>query len=115
MLGLDFEYYLLTSCTGLSISKQELDVFGERVINLERQLLIRNFDRCRTDDESVIPYFEREEHNINPLIGRPMALDRQKFMQLMDEYYALRGWDKDTGAPQKDKLQQLGLAFTLSA
>ncbi len=115
MLGLDFEYYLLTSCTGLSISKQELDVFGERVINLERQLLIRNYDRCRTDDESVIPYFELEEHNINPLIGKPMALNRQKFLQLMDEYYALRGWDRKTGAPQQDKLQQLGLAFTLSA
>ena len=114
MLGLDFEYYLLTSCTGLSISKPELEVFGERVINLERQLLIRNFDRCRIEDESVIPYFKLEEHNINPLIGKPMALDRQKFLQLMDEYYELRCWDRNTGAPQQGKLQQLGLAFTVS-
>ena len=114
-LGLDFEYYLLTSCTGLCISKQELDMFGERVINLERQLLIRNFDRCRADDESVIPYFELKEHNINPLIGKPMALDRQKFLQLMDEYYELRCWDRNTGPPHQDKLQQLGLSFTVSA
>ena len=89
-------------------------MFGERVINLERQLLIRNFDRCRIEDESVIPYFKLEEHNINPLIGKPMALDRQKFLQLMDEYYELRCWDRNTGAPQQGKLQQLGLAFTVS-
>jgi len=114
MDGIDFEAYLLASCTGFDISPQELELFGERVINLERQLLIRNFDRHRIDDQSVIPYFELPEHNINPLINKPMSLDRQQFLNLMDEYYDLRGWDRSTGAPQRAKLRQLGLDFTIT-
>ncbi|MGB4687314.1 MAG: aldehyde ferredoxin oxidoreductase C-terminal domain-containing protein, partial [Coprothermobacter proteolyticus] len=32
---------------------------------------------------------------------------------LLDDYYAARGWDKETGLPTADKLRQLGLDFTL--
>lgn len=107
--GVDFEYYLLTTATGLDISKEEFELFGERVINLERLISIKHHSRSRSDDETVIPYFEREEHCINPFINKPMKLDREKFLKLMDEYYELRGWDKETGVPKEDTLKKVEL------
>jgi aldehyde:ferredoxin oxidoreductase len=38
------------------------------------------------------------------------VLDREKFEQMKDEYYDLRGWDKQTGIPTGEKLRDLGLA-----
>jgi aldehyde:ferredoxin oxidoreductase len=108
--GPDFEYHLLNAATGLDLSKEEFNLFSERVINLERMINIKHFNRSREDDESVIPYFERKEHCLNPFINKYMALDREEFLKLMDEYYNLRGWDKKTGRPREDTLKRLDLA-----
>ena len=37
------------------------------------------------------------------------ALDREQFAAMMDEYYAIRGWDVHTGVPTLETLQRLGL------
>jgi aldehyde:ferredoxin oxidoreductase len=36
-------------------------------------------------------------------------VDREKFEQLKDGYYALRGWDVPTGLLRKNTLKELGL------
>ncbi len=36
-------------------------------------------------------------------------LDREKFEGMKDEYYEKRGWDKATGIPTREKLEELGL------
>ena len=38
------------------------------------------------------------------------VLDKGKFEEMKDEYYMLRGWDKQTGAPTKEKMAELGLS-----
>ncbi len=38
------------------------------------------------------------------------VLDKDKFEQMKDEYYELRGWDNETGIPTKEKLSELGLS-----
>jgi aldehyde:ferredoxin oxidoreductase len=109
MLGLDFEYHLFTSATGLDVSPEEFDQACERIFNLERAVQVRLFDRQRADDEQLIPYFEDEEWWENPLIGEKKRLDRDEFLQLLDRYYILRGWDLERGRPTAGKLRQLGL------
>ena len=37
------------------------------------------------------------------------VLDRDKFEAMKDEYYTLRGWDKETGIPTREKLEELDL------
>ncbi len=37
------------------------------------------------------------------------TLDRDKFENMLKEYYRLRGWDEATGVPQVDTLHSLGL------
>jgi len=36
-----------------------------------------------------------------------------EFEEMMEAYYAERGWDPATGYPTQEKLNQLGLDFTL--
>ena len=42
-------------------------------------------------------------------LTRAQVLDREKFEQMKDEYYEIRGWDKETGIPTREKLVELGL------
>jgi len=107
--GPSFERTMFNSCTGINWGDSELEHASERVIQLERALLTRNFGRCREDDETVIPYFEGAEHLTNPLIGSPVSMDGDKFRLMLDEYYRLRGWNVETGIPEKQTLIDFGL------
>ncbi|MFO8184260.1 MAG: aldehyde ferredoxin oxidoreductase N-terminal domain-containing protein [Candidatus Aegiribacteria sp.] len=109
MEGPSFERHMFGALTGITWSDDEMDHASERVIQLERALLVRNFGRSRADDESVIPYFERTEQHTNPLTGRPVGMDRKRFEKVLDEYYALRGWDRKTGRPTVETLNKFGL------
>ncbi|MBU1627343.1 hypothetical protein KKB18_08245 [bacterium] len=109
MDGIDFEYHLLKSATGIDMTKNDFELFAEKVVNLERLLLMKLNDRSRKDDETLIPYYEQPENGLNPYIGKPMSLDRENFLALLDEYYDLRGWDRVTGHPKAETLRKLGL------
>jgi len=58
--------------------------------------------RTQRDDESIRPYFQKPDRN-------GVLLDTVKFVRLLDEFYELRGWDKTTGRPTREKLEELGL------
>ena len=109
MEGPDFEYHLYTAATGEKVSRQDLDLACERIFNLERAIQIRNYDRHRHHDLTVIPYFEQPEWWQNPLIGENRSLERDRFIQLLDKYYRLRGWDLERARPTWQKLRELGL------
>ncbi len=94
---------LFTAATGIKATGAELNRVGERVFNLERAIAVRE-GRTRRDDETVIPYFKKPDYQ-----GIPM--DEVKFLTLMDEFYALRGWDVKTGIPTRLKLEELNLGF----
>lgn len=36
-------------------------------------------------------------------------LDRERFLKLLDKYYELSGWNRDSGWPTRAKLEGLGL------
>lgn len=110
MFGPDIEYHLFCSATGLNISREDFELACERIFNLERAIQVRNFLRQRSDDESIIPYFEYLEWWENPLRGEKKSLEADKFRTLLDSYYQIRGWDVDNGRPTAKKLHQLGLS-----
>ena len=39
------------------------------------------------------------------------VLNKEKFKGLLEEYYELRGWNKETSIPKKDHLIDLGPDF----
>jgi len=109
MEGPQYERYMFTAATGMDWTDSEFDAAAERVLQIERAIAVRNHGRSREDDEYVIPYFEVEDAWINPLLGQHYRLDAAKFRQMLDEFYAGRGWDVKTGVPTRERLEALGM------
>ena len=107
--GPDVEAAVLRAGTALDWDTHELERASERVLNLERAIVVRHWGRTRKTDERVLPSFEYDENWVNPEIGTRMKLDRARFKPLLDAYYRLRGWDIDSGWPTAEKLNSLGL------
>ncbi|MBN1232497.1 MAG: hypothetical protein JXA60_03985 [Candidatus Coatesbacteria bacterium] len=99
--GTSFEHRLFTLATGIEMEESEFQSCASEILDLDRMLQARNYNRSRKDDELLIPYYEKEEYRINPLIGYKMKMDGSKFRKVLDEYYTLKGWDLKTGVPIK--------------
>jgi aldehyde:ferredoxin oxidoreductase len=46
----------------------------------------------------------------DPVSIRGNVLDRQKFDEMREEFYNLRGWDPETGLQKKETLARLDMA-----
>ncbi len=115
------ESKLYSAVTGNETDEEGLNRIGERVFNLERAVLAREDPRGKKVDE--IPEFNFtvpiEGEHLNPELltpgkdGEPISkkgtvVDREKFAQMLSEYYELRGWDA-SGLQTKQKLIELDL------
>ena len=96
---------LYSALTGWEITPQELMRTGDRIFNLMKCYLVRE-GLTRKDDSWPKRFFE-EPIPDGPLKGS--LLDENKFKRLLEEYYELRGWDKSSSIPAKDKLLELSL------
>ena len=108
----DLERRLFCSATGRDIDAAEWLQTGERIVNLERCVLVREGRRKRDDTvgefhfrvpETEVPPWEKPQ----PV---PPVADKKKFEAMREEFYKLRGWDSETGIPTNSKLRSLGLA-----
>jgi aldehyde:ferredoxin oxidoreductase len=107
--GPSVEYHLFAAGTGVDWTEAEFTRAAARVCTLERALQVRHWGRDRALDEAVLPYFDRPELFQSPYQERRHALDRAAFGPLVDEFYALHGWDPATGWPTQAGLEALGL------
>jgi aldehyde:ferredoxin oxidoreductase len=82
----------------------ELTTIGERIYTLERVIL--NREGVRRADDYPPERFAQEAVPSGPAKGH--VLTRQMYDVMLDEYYALRGWDAD-GVPTDERLSALGL------
>jgi aldehyde:ferredoxin oxidoreductase len=96
--------------TGRDWSVEQLQLIGERIRNLERVFDVRQ-GMCREMDILPDKFFDKP---LRKGKYEGAVLDREKFEQMKDEYYELRGWDKKTGFPTKEKLIDLGLQDVVS-
>jgi aldehyde:ferredoxin oxidoreductase len=94
------------SATGIQMSGDDLMQASERVYNVEQAFNVRQGGFSRKD--SVLPdrLFE-EKVDGGPSQGR--SLNRDQVEKLLDEYYEVRGWDRLTTAPTRQKLKALEL------
>jgi aldehyde:ferredoxin oxidoreductase len=91
------------AATGRRMSLPELDLLGERIWNLEK---LFNLGAGHTRADDGLP--ERCFQPIQGPASEGAVIDRAKFEAMLDEYYAVRGWDR-RGVPSGDKLRELGL------
>lgn len=92
----------IKALTGWEFGVAEFRKIGERIFNLERAYNMRE-GLGRGDD--ILPERLRKE----PLPDGPAKGHVNHPDLLLDNYYELRGWDKKTGKPSREKLKELGL------
>ena len=116
----DLEARLFTAVTG--IDGQEIDRYAERIANQQRAILVR--EGWRVNETDFPPEFNFTEPIQTGPRGQKImvpgpggeavdvtgnTLDRGKFINMLKEYYRLRGWDESTGLPRPETLTDLGL------
>jgi aldehyde:ferredoxin oxidoreductase len=98
---------MIANCIGWDFDVNRFRKTGERVYNLARAFNVRE-GLTRADDtlpkrllEEPLPEGAAEGHKV------------EKLDQMLDAYYELRGWDKETGKPTVKKLKELDLDYVV--
>jgi aldehyde:ferredoxin oxidoreductase len=118
----DIESKLYSAVTGKETDEEGLSRIGDRVFNLLRAILAREDPRGKWVDEIpefnfMVPFKGEPMHpeamvpgkDGQPITKKGTMLDREKFAQMMNEYYKLRGWGA-SGLQMRQKLVELDLA-----
>lgn len=117
------ESKLFSAVTGIDTDEAGLHQYGERVFNLQRAILLREGWKPKESDKPEEFNFtmpvEKSINNPQMIVPGPgeeilsikgSVLDRDKFENMRDEYYRLRGWDPKTGLQKTETLERLDLA-----
>ncbi|MFC1995062.1 aldehyde ferredoxin oxidoreductase C-terminal domain-containing protein [Chloroflexota bacterium] len=96
---------LLSAGMGVEITEERLFEIAKRVKNLERAYDVR---LGRTRDIDLLPK-RWMDHPIERGDFKGSVLETSKFEQMKSKYYALRGWDIDTGIPTRETLEKASL------
>lgn len=91
-----------TMVTGIEMTGMDLLLAGERIYNMKRLLNVRWGLTPRMD--SLPKRMLAQARKEGPSKGNVPPLDI-----MLEQYYAYRGWDRDTGAPDQKKRTQLGI------
>lgn len=103
----DFHCKIIKLVTGVDMTLPQLTKIAERIYTLERCFAVREGYTRKND---VLPQrMMREPIPEGPSKGAYMKPSELK--KMLDEFYALRGWDVKTGIPTKDKLKELGIEY----
>jgi aldehyde:ferredoxin oxidoreductase len=100
-MGISTFSEMLRVVTGLDFCDEELMATGRRIYTLER--LFNNRAGFTRADDTLPPRFFNEELQAGSSRHRLVRLE-----EMLDGYYAVRGWDKD-GVPLPETMADLGL------
>ncbi|MDX2441086.1 MAG: aldehyde ferredoxin oxidoreductase C-terminal domain-containing protein, partial [Desulfobacterales bacterium] len=98
---------LMDAVTGISYTPDDVLLVGERINNLARAFNVRE-GFTRADD--TLP----ERLLTEPIPGgasKGHYITKEELKQMLDEYYAARGWDVETGSPTRENLTALNLEY----
>jgi aldehyde:ferredoxin oxidoreductase len=97
---------IVRAITGWNSTAWELVKTAERVITLAR---IYNIREGFTQKDDWLPSRFFEPQTSGPLSRT--TVDGEKLRSAIRTYYAMMGWDKETGIPLKEKLDELDIAW----
>jgi aldehyde:ferredoxin oxidoreductase len=92
---------LLAAATGWGLTREDLFLAGERILNLKRALNLR---WGLKPEQERLPGLLMQPLDEGGTAGYVPDVDR-----LLSEYYEARQWDRTSGKPSEQKLLQLGL------
>jgi len=98
---------LFTALTGMPMEADQIMQAGRRILTLERLISLKL--GWREDPSSYAPWRLMNERQESLDMDDPI-LDVEKMRSMVKEYYALHGWDKETGVPTKAIIEELELS-----
>ncbi len=117
------ESRIVSAITGRKLDEAALGVMGERIFNLQRAILNRQGWKGRQGDNLLGYLFEEPLRSVfyDPdcmvpdLDGKPVSrkgavVEKDRFEKLKDEYYALQGWDIESGFQRRSRLIELQMS-----
>ena len=120
-----FPSEVFSAVTGRDLDETGLDKIGERIFNVQRAIMIRQGRNGRNDDRLMDFLYDDSLKNGElfydpeclvpgpggePVSREGVSMNKGEFEKLKDEYYALRGWDVESGLQTRSGLEDLGLA-----
>lgn len=99
---------MLSAATGVEMDAKDLEDIAQRQINLEKAINAR-FTQFTRKDDLPTPRDQAEPLHKGKMAG--WKLDMDKYNGMLDRYYELHGWDKETGYPKRSTLEKLGLGY----
>jgi len=102
---------LMEGVTGLLFTPQEVEKVGERLNNLAKAFNVRE-GFTRADDTFPLRLMTEP---LKAGASKGQMISKEDLDLMLDEYYAVRGWDVKTGMPTRAKLVELGLGYVADA
>jgi aldehyde:ferredoxin oxidoreductase len=97
---------MVHAATGWDVSEFELLKLGERAMTLARTFNMR--EGFTVEDDALCP------RSYSPTQGGALAeggIDMEELREAVHTYYGMMGWDRETGLPTVEKLQELGVGW----
>ncbi|MBW1888645.1 MAG: aldehyde ferredoxin oxidoreductase family protein, partial [Deltaproteobacteria bacterium] len=104
-MGINDMAKLFSAVTGVEMDEKGLFEVAARVNNVERAFLVR--EGIRRKDDTIHGRMMEEPVPSGPHKGK--RLDKKRFANMLDDFYEIVGWDKNTGIPKRSTLESLGL------
>ena len=110
----DIPYYagLYSAATGKSMNHDDFSRMGEQLHNVEKAFNTIHVEFGRKDD---YPPKRLMEEPVKTGEYKGELLDAMKWGQMLDEYYDLHGWDKETSWQTRENLQNIDLTEVADA
>lgn len=97
---------LYSAATGWETTAHDLRRYATRMLNIEKAFNILHAGFSRKDDYPPPRCLEE------PILRGSAAgfkIEKEKWDNLLDEYYEMHNWDKETGFPTRECLEELNL------
>ncbi len=96
---------LYSSTTGSEMTPENLKLAADRISNLMKAFNVREGWTRKDDDWPALFY----EEPFPGKVQKGALLSRKEVNRLLDDYYQVRAWDRETGLPTRETLLKLGL------
>ncbi|MEM2337588.1 MAG: aldehyde ferredoxin oxidoreductase family protein [Candidatus Bathyarchaeia archaeon] len=100
----EYSAEILNAVTGMNMDGKRFIMVGERILNLTRMFNVREGITRR--DDALPKRLMEQPHLDGPSKGK--IVTREMLNKMLDDYYKLRGWNKD-GIPTEEKKRELNL------
>ena len=101
---IEWQAKILSAGLGVETSPEDLFKYAIKVRNLERAY--EGMEGLTRDIEKFPKRFHKP---IESGVHKGAVLEAETLEKMKDDYYALRGWDAETGTPTGETLKKLGL------